>query len=91
MAAGGLSMIRPVLRSAGRGALVLLCLLLVVPVLAVLSSWAAVDAGAWAVLRHQASTVLPDYALTSLALALVVGGGVAVVGTATAAAVALFE
>jgi iron(III) transport system permease protein len=84
-------MIRPVLRATGRGVLVLLCLLLVLPVLAVLASWAAVDAGAWAVLRHQASTVLPEYALTSLAVALVVGGGVAVVGTATAAAAALFD
>jgi iron(III) transport system permease protein len=75
----------------GRGALTLLCLLLALPVLAVIAAWATMDGAAWAVLRHQASTVLPEYAITSLALAFVVGVGVALIGTATAAAVALFE
>ena len=49
------------------------------------------EAGSLDLLRHQASTVLPGYALNSLLLALGVGIGVAVLGGATAAAVTLFE
>jgi iron(III) transport system permease protein len=67
------------------------CLLLAVPVLGVLGSWMALDAASLAVLRHQLDTVLPEYALNSLALALAVAVGVALVGGATAALVALFE
>ncbi len=44
-----------------------------------------------AVLREMAATVLPAYAGTTVWLALWVGVGAAVVGTATAAAVTLFE
>jgi iron(III) transport system permease protein len=43
------------------------------------------------VLRHQAQTVLPGYALQSAVLALGVGVGVALLGAGTAAAVTLFE
>ena len=46
--------------------LTLACLLLAVPVLGVLGSWAALDAASLAVLRHQLDTVLPEYALNSL-------------------------
>ncbi|MFT3664477.1 ABC transporter permease [Piscinibacter sp.] len=67
------------------------CLLLAVPVLGVLGSWLALDAAGLAVLRHQFDTVLPEYALNSLLLALAVAVGVALVGGATAALVALFE
>jgi iron(III) transport system permease protein len=72
-------------------ALTFACLLLALPVLGVLGSWLTLDAGALALLRHQARTVLPDYALQSLWLVLTVGVGVAVVGGATAALVTLFD
>ncbi len=71
--------------------LTLACLLLAVPVIGVLGSWLALDAASLAVLRHQLDTVLPEYALNSLLLALAVALGVALVGGATAALVALFE
>ncbi len=72
-------------------ALTFACLLLAVPVLGVLGSWLAIDAGAVAVLRHQVQTVLPDYAANSLWLVLIVGLGVAGVGGVTAALVTLFD
>jgi iron(III) transport system permease protein len=75
----------------GRGLLTALCLALALPVLAVLASWLAFDDAAAAVLRHQAATVLPGYALQTLALALGVGIGVIVLGAATAAAVTLTD
>jgi iron(III) transport system permease protein len=67
------------------------CLLLALPLLGVLGSWLRFDAAAWAVLTHQAHTVLPDYALQSLALALGVAVGVAMVGSGAALSVSLFE
>ncbi len=72
-------------------ALTLICLLLALPVLGVLASWLALDSAGVEVLRHQIDTVLPEYALSSLWLALSVAIGVALLGGATAAAVALFE
>ncbi len=74
-----------------RGLLTTLCLLLALPVLGVLSAWLALDAAALAVLQHQLQTVLPEYALQSAALAACVALGVMVLGSATAAAVTLFE
>ena len=71
--------------------LTLLCLLLALPVLGVLGAWLAFDAQAWALLVHQAQTVLAGYALQSLLLAVFVGAGVALLGGGAAAAVALFE
>ena len=71
--------------------LTLICFLLALPVLGVLGAWFAVDSAALAVLRHQASTVLPGYVLQSVLLAGGVGLGVMVLGAATAAAVTLFE
>ena len=71
--------------------LTLLCLLLALPVLGVVAAWFAIDAAALAVLKHQAQTVLPDYALQSLLLAGGVGLGVMLLGSATAAAVTLFD
>jgi iron(III) transport system permease protein len=78
-------------RRAARVLLAGLCLALILPVLVVLGSWLFFDAAAWAVLRHQATTVLPDYALQTLALALGVAAGVAGLGAATAAAVTLTQ
>jgi len=74
-----------------RQLLTALCLWLALPVLSVLGAWLALDAAALAVLRHQLDTVLPDYALQSVLLAAGVGVGVIVLGSATAAAVTLFE
>jgi iron(III) transport system permease protein len=74
-----------------RSTLLITCLLLAVPVLGVLGAWFALDAEALAILRHQWETVLPGYATQSLLLALGVGLGVMVLGSATAAAVTLFE
>jgi len=68
-----------------------LCLLLALPVLGVMSAWLAVDAAAIDTLRHQWQTVMPDYALQSALLAAGVAVGVVVVGSATAAAVTLFD
>lgn len=74
-----------------RPLLTLLCLALALPVLGVLGAWLAFDDAAWAVLAHQAHTVLPGYAGQSLLLALGVGVGVVAVGAGAAAAVTLFE
>jgi iron(III) transport system permease protein len=74
-----------------RATLTVLCLLLALPVLGVLASWFGLDAAAVDMLRHLWSTVLPDYALQSLWLALGVAFGVALVGGATAAVVTLFQ
>ena len=79
------------MRHALRLVLTLLCLLLALPVLGVLGAWFALDAAALAVLQHQWQTVLPEYALQSALLAGGVGLGVMVLGSATAAAVTLFE
>jgi iron(III) transport system permease protein len=67
------------------------CLLLAVPVLGVLGSWLVLDAAGVAALSRQFHTVLPAYALNSLLLVVLVAVGVAVVGGATAATVALFD
>jgi iron(III) transport system permease protein len=66
----------------------LLAFALALPVLAVLASWLQ-----WSVdiLQEMARTVLPDYALTSLGLCLMVVVGVTVLGLSTAALVTLFD
>ena len=69
----------------------LLALVLALPVLAVLASWLQWTPQTLALLREMASTVLPDYAWTSLALCLMVAVGVTVLGLGTAAAVTLFD
>ncbi len=74
-----------------RALLTAICLLLALPVLGVLGSWLLLDEAALAVLRHQADTVLPAYALHSALLAGGVALGVTLLGSATAAAVTLFE
>jgi iron(III) transport system permease protein len=71
--------------------LLVVAAVLVLPVLAVLASWLSWNAASGQILREMAATVLPDYALTSLVLCVAVAIGVAVIGTATAAAVTLFD
>jgi iron(III) transport system permease protein len=71
--------------------LVPLAVLLATPVLAVLASWLRWDAASDQILAEMWGTVLPGYAWTSLILCLAVGAGAAVVGTACAALVTLFE
>jgi iron(III) transport system permease protein len=67
------------------------CGVLALPVLALAMAWLTPDPAAWATLAHQAGTVLPRYAATSLVLAASVAVGVALVGGLTAVAVSLFE
>jgi iron(III) transport system permease protein len=74
-----------------RALLTLLCVLLALPVLGVLGAWTSFDAASLAVLQHQMQTVLPQYALQSLLLAVGVGVGVMLLGSATASAVTLFD
>lgn len=61
------------------------------PVLAVLSALLQWDAASTQVLQQMLATVLPEYAITSLVLCVCVAVGVAVVGSATACAVSLFD
>ncbi|MBC5785204.1 iron ABC transporter permease [Ramlibacter sp. USB13] len=71
--------------------LLLVAGLLLLPVLAVLGSWFSWDAASGQILGEMAATVLPAYARTSLLLCLAVAAGAALVGTAGAAAVTLFD
>jgi iron(III) transport system permease protein len=71
--------------------LLLLAGVLLLPVLAVLGSWFSWNAGSGQILREMGATVLPEYAFTSVLLCVAVGVGAAVVGTAGAAAVTLFD
>jgi iron(III) transport system permease protein len=71
--------------------LLLIAGLVLLPILAVLGAvlqWNPVSAQ---ILQEMVATVLPRYAFTSIALCVLVGLGVGLVGTATAAAVALFD
>ena len=65
--------------------------LLLLPVLTVLGAWLQWDARSAEVLSGMASTVLPDYVLSSLMLCAWVLLGVVSMGTVSAAAVTLFE
>jgi iron(III) transport system permease protein len=69
----------------------LLALSLALPVLAVLGSWLQWSGQSADILLEMARTVLPDYALTTLGLCLMVALGVTVLGLATAALVTLFD
>jgi iron(III) transport system permease protein len=79
------------LRRLSQTALLLLACLLCLPVLAVLASWLQWDATNAQILGEMARTVLPDYLGTTLALCLMVAVGVVTVGSASAAAVTLFD
>jgi iron(III) transport system permease protein len=82
---------RPMIRRLGALPLLLVAGLLLLPIAAIFGSWFSWSEGSAQILREMAATVLPDYALTSLLLCLAVGIGAAVVGTAAAAAVTLFD
>jgi iron(III) transport system permease protein len=71
--------------------LCLLALVLLLPILAVLASTLQWNGESAQILREMSSTVLPDYALTTLLLCITVAVGVSIVGMATAAAVTLFD
>ena len=79
------------LRRLSQSASLLFAVLLCLPVLVVLGSWLQWDATSAQILREMAATVLPDYVVTTVGLCLLVGVGVVVVGSASAAAVTLFE
>jgi len=84
----------PIPRALRSIAPILLALLLALPVLAVLGAWLPWGQGgeqSGAILREMAATVLPDYLWTTLWLGLFVSLGAAIVGTASAAAVTLFD
>ncbi len=69
----------------------LLALALALPVLTVLGSWLQWSPQSADILLELGRTVLPDYALTTLGLCLMVAVGVTVLGLATAALVTLFD
>ncbi len=71
--------------------LLLIAALIVLPVLAVLAAALQWNPESAQILQAMASTVLPQYAITSVALCAMVGLGVAVLGSATACAVTLFD
>ncbi|WP_341902563.1 iron ABC transporter permease [Polaromonas sp. YR568] len=79
------------MRFVSRACLLLLACLIALPVMAVLASWFQWNAESGQILSEMAQTVLPEYAWTSLRLCLMVGVGVAVVGSATAVAITLFD
>ena len=74
-----------------RGMLVVLALLLALPVLTVLLSWAQWNTASASILAEMTRTVLPDYVGTSLLLCVLVSVGVISMGTVSAAAVTLFD
>ena len=71
--------------------LLLIAVLIVLPVLAVLAAALQVNADSLQILQEMAATVLPQYALTSIALCVMVALGVGLLGSATACAVTLFD
>jgi iron(III) transport system permease protein len=78
-------------RIATRLVLLAFAVVLLLPILAVLGSTLQWNAESTQILREMSSTVLPDYAITSLILCVLVAIGVAVVGVTSAAAVTLFD
>jgi len=81
----------PLRRLFSQSAFILFAALLCLPVLAVLASWMQWDATNAQILAEMSRTVLPDYVATTVALCLLVAVGVVLVGSATAAAVTLFD
>ena len=74
-----------------RCVLAVLALLLALPVLTVLFSWAQWNTASANILAEMANTVLPDYVGTSLLVCVLVSVGVVSLGTVSAAAVTLFD
>ena len=85
------SKIQRIGRFATRLVLLAFAFVLLLPILAVLASVLQWNAESAQILREMSSTVLPDYAITSLILCVLVAIGVAVVGVTSAAAVTLFD
>lgn len=84
----------PLARAVRSLPLLVLALVLTLPVLALLGAWLPVGpsgAQALAILREMAATVLPGYVWTTVWLGLLVALGAALVGTAGAVAVTLFD
>jgi iron(III) transport system permease protein len=79
------------LRTSSTAALVLMAVLLAWPSISIWGAWLGVDAQHTQLIAHMVQTVLPDYAWTSLLLCLGVGVLVALLGSATAALVCLFN
>jgi iron(III) transport system permease protein len=71
--------------------LLLIALLVALPVLAIFASLLQWNSASSEILAQMASTVLPRYAMTSIALCAVVAAGTALIGMSTACAVTLFE
>ena len=74
--------------------LALICAFIVsLPVIALFATFVrgALGAGAWDTFSHQAATVLPGYAGTTLLLCVLVCAGVVIVGFASALVVTLFD
>ena len=71
--------------------LAFIALIVALPVLAVIASLLQWNGTSSDILAQMASTVLPQYAITSIALCAAVAAGVALIGTTTACAVTLFD
>jgi iron(III) transport system permease protein len=71
--------------------LLLIAVLVALPVLAIFASMLQWNSASSEILAQMASTVLPQYALTSIALCAAVALGVALIGMSTACTVTLFE
>jgi iron(III) transport system permease protein len=71
--------------------LLLVAVLIALPVLAILAAVLQWDAASSQILQEMAGTVLPQYAITTVALCAMVAVGVALLGAATACAVTLFD
>ncbi len=71
--------------------LFILCMLMGLPLLGVFSAWWFTDSASLTWLLHQWHTVLPDYVMQSVWLAVCVAVGTALVGGLTTVAVSLFE
>lgn len=82
---------RAAARLLGQGAVAALAAALALPVVALTLAALLGVAASWQVLREMAATVLPEYVRTTVWLCVGVAVAVAMVGTATAAAVTLFD
>jgi iron(III) transport system permease protein len=71
--------------------LLLIAVLVALPVLAIVASLLQWNSASSEILAQMAGTVLPQYAMTSIALCAAVALGVALIGMSTACAVTLFE
>ena len=66
-------------------------LVLAMPIASIGLSWLGVDAIQWGLLREMATTVLPGYTLTTLALVMMVAVGAGLLGCGSAVLVVMFD